>query len=93
MMAFCISLRVGYDKNNILLHYHESPAADTSIALGLLGIKKERTCIISHISLKAGEATTRIPLSLGGYYLSYAAFESCFGNVFLLFLCSHFELR
>ena len=78
-------------KNYLLLHYHEAPAADTSIASGLPGIEKERTCIVPHKSLRAGKATTRIPLLPGGYFLSYVAFESWVENVFLLFLCSHFE--
>ena len=81
-------------KNHLLLLYHEAPAADTSIASGLLGIEKESMCIVSHISLKAGEAITCIPLLLGGFFpVSYVAFESWIKNVFLLFLCSHFESR
>ena len=74
--AFCISQRVDMMKNHLLLHYHEAPAANTSIASGLLGIVKERTSIVPHISLKAGEAITRIPLSPGGFFLSNTAFES-----------------
>ena len=93
MMAFRISQRVGHDKNHLLLHYHKAPAANTLIASGLLGIEKERSCIVPHKSLKAGEATTRIPFSPGGYFLSYVAFESWVENVFPLFLCSHFESR
>ena len=67
---------MGTMKKYLLLHYHEAPAADTSIASGLLGIEKERTRIVPHISLKAGEAITCIPLSPGGFCLSYVAFES-----------------
>ena len=93
MMEFCISQRVGYDKNYLRLHYHEALASDTLIASGLLGIEKERTSIVLHKSLKAGEATTCIPLLPGGYFLSYVAFESWVKNVFPLFVCSHFESR
>ena len=93
IMTFCISQRVGFNKNHLWLHYHEAPAADTSIASGFLGIEKERTCIVPHISVKAWKATTCIPLLPGGYFLSYVAFESWVKNVFRLFLCSHFESR
>ena len=75
-MTFCISQRVGYNETHLLLHYHEAPAADTLIALGLLGIEKERSRNVPHTSLKAGEATAHIPLLQGGFFLSYVAFES-----------------
>ena len=39
MMAFRINRRVGFDKNHLLSCYHKAPAANTSIASGLLGIK------------------------------------------------------
>jgi len=77
-------------KNHLLLHYHEAPAADISIASGLLGIEKERTCIVPRISLKAGKAITRIPLLLGGFFLSYVALESRVENGFLLFFVFSF---
>ena len=93
IMTFRTSRRVGYNKNHLLLHYHEAPAAGTLIVSGLLGIEKERTCIVPHTSLKAVEAITHIPLSTGGFFLSYAALESWIENRFLLFLCSFFELR
>ena len=49
MMAFRISWRVRYDKNHLLLHYHEAPAADTSIASGLLGIERRgRLSFLTH---------------------------------------------
>ncbi len=38
--AFWISRRVGIDKNHLLFCYHKAPAADTSIASGLLGIER-----------------------------------------------------
>ena len=76
MMGSCISQQVGYNENHLLLRYHEAPAADNLIALGLLGIEKERLCIFPHKFLKAGEATTCIPILPGGYFLSYVAFES-----------------
>ena len=38
--AFRISRRVGFDKNHLLLRYHKAPAADTSIASGLLVIER-----------------------------------------------------
>ena len=40
IMTFCISRRVVYNKNHLLLHYHEAPAAGTLIASGLLGIER-----------------------------------------------------
>ena len=83
MMAFRISQQVGYDKNNLQLHYHEVPAANTSIALRLLSIEKERLSIVPHKSTKAGEATTCIPLSQEGHFLSYVAFESWVKDAFL----------
>ena len=52
------------------LHYHEAPAADTSIATGCWAKKRGGRTLRakSHSSLKAVEATTRLPLPRG-YFL------------------------
>ena len=94
IMTFRISWRVGYaEKNHLRLHYHEVPAADTLIASGLLSIKRTgRSSFLVRFS-KAGKAITCIPLSLRGFFLYYAAFESWIENGFLTILCSHFESR
>ncbi len=49
--AFRISQRVGFDKIYLQLCYHKAPAADTSIASGLLGMKR-RGCPLFFIILK-----------------------------------------
>ena len=74
--TFWINWRVGFDKNHLLLCYHDAPAADTLIASGFLGIEKEKMSVIHHASWKAGEAITCIPFLLRGFFLSYAVFES-----------------
>ena len=81
--AFRISQRVGFDKTRLWLRYHESPAANTLIVSGLLGIERRgRPSFL--IILKGSQGHNLYPsLAERFFFISYAAFETYQKTAFL----------
>ncbi len=73
--AFQISRRVGFDKTHLRLRYHKAPAADTSIASGLLGMKRRGRALFL-IILKGSRGHNSYPSLAERFFISYAVFES-----------------
>ena len=87
--AFQISRQVGFDKTHLWLRYHKAPAANTSIASGLLGIERRGRPLFL-IILKGSRGHNLYP-SLAERFFSYPTqYLSLIENGFLICHCSHF---